>query len=457
MHHVLEPLFTLNLKLEPAPMLAEGHSVSPDRRTYTIRLRRGVPFHHGRELTADDVVASLSRWGRLGVRARATFANVESLIASDRYTVVFRLKEPDGLLITNLAWWAQPAVIYPKEIIDEVGLNPVRRFIGTGPYRFVEYLPDRHLRLARFDQYVARSEEPSGMSGRRTAYLDELVYSPLPDAAVRVAAVQRNEFHYADAIPADEYERLRRTPGVVPVRGALPQWLAFVLNKRAGPMVKTEIRHAFLAALDMEVILRATYGHPEFYRLNPGLMPPEHYMWTDSGKEFYNQKNPDRARELLRQAGYRGEPIRWLIVPGAWWSENPATAAKPMLERAGFVVSLESMDWATVVTRRARPELWDVFVTTFSAVPDPTFLLALSPAFPGWYESREMQAFLSLMRRHTDPKVRLDMWRRAQALFWKDAPTINVGSGYLMDIRRPELKGLVGIPTTYYWNTWLER
>ena len=456
MHHVLEPLFTLNTKLEPVPMLAERYTVSPDRRTYTIHLRTGVPFHHGRDLTADDVVASLSRWGRLGVRARALFANVESLTAADAHTVVFRLKDPYGLLLTDLAWWTQPAVIYPKEIADEAGLSPARRFIGTGPYRFVEYVPDRHLRLERFDRYAARSEPPDGMSGRRTAHLDALVFAPIPDAAVRVASLQRNEYQFAEAIPADQYDRLRRTEGVVPTRDALPSWLAFVLNKRTGPLTNAKVRQALLAALDMEAILKVTYGHPEFLLLNPGLMPKEHYLWTDSGKEVYNQKNIERARQLLAEAGYRGEPIRWLVTAGAFWSDNPATAAKPMLERAGFVIDLQFMDWPTVVSRRARPELWEVFVTTFSSVPDPTFLLTLSPAYAGWYESRDMQALISLMRRHIDPKVRADMWQRAQALFWKDVPSIKVGDGFVMHIHRPELKGFLRIPTMYFWNTWLE-
>lgn len=456
MHHVFETLFTINSKLEPVPMLAERFTVTPDRRTYTIALRRGVPFHHGREMTADDVIASLTRWGRMGVRGRALFANVEALTAPDPHTIVFRLKEPYALLIADLAWWTQFAAIYPKEVADEAGVGPLRRFIGTGPYRFVEYVPDRHLRLERFEQYAARTEAPDGMSGRRVAYLDAIVYTTIPDAAVRVASVQRNEYQFAESIPADDYDRLRRDPGAVPFRGPVPSFLAFVLNKRTGVTANVKIRQALLAALDAEVIMRAANGHPRFFRVDPSLMPKEHYMWTDAGKALYNEKNPDRARKLLAEAGYRNEPLRFLVTAESPHLTSAATTTKPMLERAGFVVDLQFMDWPTVLARRARTEGWEVMLTTFTAVPDPTFLLVLSTTFPGWYESRDMQAILSLMRRHLDPAVRMEQWRRAQALFYQEVPTVKLGDGFFMHVHRPELRGYIGNPSHYFWNTWLE-
>ncbi len=456
MHHVFETLFTLNSRLEPVPMLAERVTVTPDRRTYTIALRKGVLFHHGREMTGDDVVASLTRWGRLTARARPIFANVESFTATAPHTVVFRLKEPNVLLVTDLAWWAQPAVIYPKEVIEEAGPGVLRRFIGTGPYRFVEYVPDRHVRLERFDRYAARNEEPDGMSGRRTAYLDALVFATVPDAAVRVAQVQRSEIQFGEILFPDDYERLRREPNIVPVRAPLPSTLAFVLNKRSGPMTNLKIRQAFLAALDAGPILKATYGHQHFYRPNPSLVPREHHMWTDSGKEFYSQNNPILARKLLEEAGYRGEPIRWLVIAEFPWAANSAPVAKAMLDRAGFTVDLQYMDWPTNLARRARTEGWDVTPVHFSAVADPTLHLALSPTYAGWYESREMSAFVTLLRRHMDPKVRADLWRRAQLRFWQDVPMVLIGDGFFMHAHRPELKGYVGLPSHFFWNTWLE-
>jgi peptide/nickel transport system substrate-binding protein len=455
--HIYEGLLAMNSKFEVSPMLAERWTSSKDRLTYTFTLRRGIRFHHGKEMTAEDVVASLTRWGRIATGGRRVFAVVDSLTAPDPHTVVFRLKEPYALLPLELGYYVQPAVIYPKEVIDEVGTGMVRRFIGTGPYRFVEHLPDRHIRLDRYDGYQSRTEEGDGFAGRKAAYADSLYFYPVPDAAVRIAGVRRGDYHFGDNVPADEYERLRADPAVKTYLSGTPWWLTMVFNKRAGMMTNPKIRQAFNTALDKEAIMRASIGPRALWRLDSSIMASGHPMWTDSGKEFYNQKNPERARQLLAEAGYKGEPVRWLTTTEYAYMGTAAVAAKPMLERAGFVVDLQFVDWATLVARRSRPELYDVFITGFSLVPDPTFLLALSPVWPGWYENRDMQAMLTLLRRHTDPKVRMDIWKRAQRLYYEDMPAVKVGDFFYLHVARREFEGYTGRPMSTFWNTWLSR
>jgi peptide/nickel transport system substrate-binding protein len=457
MYNVNEGLFALTSKYEPRPMLVDKWTMSADRLTYTFTLRRGVKFHNGKDLTSEDVKASLERWGRIATRGRALFANVVSVTTPDPLTVVIRLREPYGLLLVDLGLPGQAPVIFPKEVIDEAGTGPVRRFISTGPYRFVEHLPDRHVRLDRFEGYAARTEEPDGATGRKHAYFDSIYVIPVPDPAVRVAGVKRGEFHFGETIPPDEYDRLRADPELVAHIGSTPLWLTAVFNHRSPLMGNRKIRQAFQAAIDHEAVMRAAYGSPRFWRLDPGLMPKEHYMWTDAGKEFYNQKNPTRARQLLTEAGYRGEPVRWITTMEYVAYGTAAQVVKPMLERAGFTVDLQVVDWATLVARRARPELWEVFSTAFSFVPDPVFLLALAPTWPGWYDNRDMNAMMTLLRRHADPKVRHDLWKRMQKLWYEDAGTIKFGDYFLLHLHRRELKGYVDSPTHVWWNAWLER
>ncbi len=457
MLHVYEQLFALDSRFQPQPMLVEAWRLSPDRLTYTFTLRRGVRFHHGRELTADDVVASLQRWGRLATRGRALFAAARALEAVDPRTVVLRLKEPYSLVLLDLALPLQGAAIYPKEVVDEAGTGPIRRYIGTGPYRFVEHLPDRHVRLERFDGYASRSDAPDGFAGRKTAYLDTLLFVPVPDVAVRIAGVQRGEYHFADSVPQDEFARLQADPAVVPFIPPVPLWLTTVFNKRSGPFVNRKLRQAWLAALDMEAVMRGTFGSPRFYRLDPALLPKPHYMWTDVGKEHYNQKNPERARQLLAEAGYRGEPIKWMTTMEYQAYGVSAQIAKPMLERVGFVFDFQVVDWATLISRRNWPDLWDALNTAQLTFPDPTQVLVLNASWPGWYENREMQAMLTLLARHADPRVRMAIWRRAQRLFWEDVPAIKYGDYFLLHVHRRELRGYTGQPGHAFWNVWLER
>ncbi|MDR7458114.1 MAG: ABC transporter substrate-binding protein, partial [Armatimonadota bacterium] len=252
-------------------------------------------------------------------------------------------------------------------------------------------------------------------------------------------------------------DRLRADRNLVPYITDTPLWLTAVFNNRSPLMSNKKIRQAFQVAVDYEAVMRAAYGHQRFWRIDPGLMPKEHYMWTDAGKEFVNQKNPARARQLLQEAGYRGQPLRWVTTMEYVAYGTAAQVAKPMLEQAGFTVDLQVVDWATLVQRRARPELWDVFSTAFSFVPDPIFMLVLQPSWPGWFDNRDMNAMMALLRRHADVKVRKDLWARMQRLWYEEAGSIKFGDYFLLHLHRAELKGYVNNPTHVWWNAWLER
>ena len=213
--HVYETLYTYDRQYNAIPLLVESHTVTDNGRTYVFRLRRGVKFHNGKELTAVDVVASLKRWGQLATPGKQLWKNVEGVEAKDASTVAMYVKDASGALLMGLARPNNGAVIYPKEIVDAAGDNPIKEYIGTGPYRFVEHKPDRHVRLARFKDYAARADAPDGFGGRRTAYVDEILFIPVPDVAVRLAGVETGEYHLALQIQQDQYERMKTMPGVV--------------------------------------------------------------------------------------------------------------------------------------------------------------------------------------------------------------------------------------------------
>jgi peptide/nickel transport system substrate-binding protein len=234
--HIFETLYTYDHNYNPIPMLAEGHTVSDQGRTYTIRLRRGVKFHNGKEMTSADVVPSLKRWGRVSSPGKALWKGVEGVEAKDSHTVVIYLKEPMGSLLIGLARPNSGAAVYPKDIADTPGDAQVKEFIGTGPFRFVEHRPDRHIKLARFKDYVARTDAPDGYGGKRTAYVDEILFVPVPDVAVRLAGVETGEYHYAQQIKQDQYDRMKTMPGLVPSVIKPYGWSTAVLNHKQGLM-----------------------------------------------------------------------------------------------------------------------------------------------------------------------------------------------------------------------------
>ncbi len=455
--HMFEGLFTIDSKLRTKPMLAESYTASVDRLTYTIKLRRGVQFHHGREMTADDVVASLNRWGRLSTNGRVVFQSVASVTAADPATVVIKLSEPFSPLIDVLGWPVQAAVIYPKEVAEASPTTPVTRFIGTGPYRFVEHVRDRHYRLERFDRYAARSEEPDNMSGKKNAYLDAIMFLPVTDPAVRVAGLQRGDFHQVQSIPADEYDRLRSDSNITPWIDPLPWWLAAKFNFRQPLFQERRLRQAFNFALNRAEIMQGTMGPRNFWRLDPGLRVKEQPMWSEAGKEQYQVQNVERARQLLREAGYRGQPVRWITSMAVPPYGVSAQIAKPMLERVGFVIDLQLMDFGTLQARSFQTEGWDVFSGGVFPVADPSFLWPILSTWAGWYENRDMQAILKLMGRHADSAVRQELWNRAQRLFYEDVPAVKLGDYYTFSPHRREVQGFTGPFLLYHWNSWLSR
>jgi peptide/nickel transport system substrate-binding protein len=456
--HIYETLYTYDQDLNPIPMLAEGHTVTDGGQRYTIRLRRGVKFHHGREMTAADVVASLTRWGRMASGLKSLWKNVEALEAKDSYTVVFHLKEPTGSLLYALGRYGNGGAIYPKEVVDGAGDGPIKEFIGTGPFRFVEHRPDRHIRLARFNDYAARPEAPDGFGGRRSAYVDEIRFIPVPDVALRLAGVQTGEYHWAQQIKQDQYERIKTMPGVVPGIVKPAGWMTAVFNHKQGLMTDKRIRQAFQAALDMEPVLAGAFGHKAFYRVDPSLLFREQPFWhSTAGAEYYNQRNRAKAQRLLREAGYAGQPVRFMTTKEYEYHYKTALVASQQLEQAGFTVDLQVYDWATLVQRRNKPELFDVFTTGIVGMPaDPAFTASIDCNWPGWWCLEEKNRLVDQLVREADPKKRKPIWDRIQQLFYEDAGRIKFGDYYSLEAYRKELKGFRPTSTIVFWNVWLE-
>ena len=456
--HIYETLFTYDKQYNAVPMLVDSHTTADGGRTYLFKLRRGVKFHNGKEMTSADVVASLKRWGRLATPGKAVWRNVEGVEARDPYTVAMLLKEPSGALLQALARPNNGAAIYPKDVVDAAGDAPVKDYIGTGPYRFVEHKPDRHVRVARFKDYVARTDPPNGPGGKRTAYLDEILFMPVPEVAVRLAGVETGEYHYAQQIKQDQFDRVKTLPGVVAGIIKPAGWTTAVFNHKQGVMTDKRIRQAFQAALDMEPIMAAGFGHKAFYRVDPSLMHVEQPQWyTKAGGELYNQKNPAKARALLKEAGYSGQPVRWMTTKEYPFMYSNAIVAKQQLEDAGFKFDLQVVDWATLVQRRSKPEVWDVLSTAITFNPEPAYNTGVQCNWPGWWCHDDKERWLDSVARESEPRKRKAMWEKVQQHFYEDAGRVKFGDFFTLEVLRKDVRGYTPAGEMAFWNVWLAR
>jgi peptide/nickel transport system substrate-binding protein len=456
MWHVNESLFTYDKTFTPTPLLAESHAVGDKGLRHTITLRRGVKFHNGKELTSADVVPSLKRWGQVASLGKVLWKNVEAIEAKDPYTVVLSLRQPSASLLFGLSEPA--AAIYPKESIDAAGDGTLKEFIGTGPYRFVEHRPDRHVKLARFKDYAARTDPANGFGGKRTAYVDEIHFLPVPDTAVRLAGVETGEYHHAMFIKQDAYERIKANPALEP-RIVKPRgWAVAIMNHKSGLMTARKIRQAFQAALDMEPIMAGAMGHKDFYRIDPGLFFPEQPWHTTVSGNLYNQRDKDKARRLLKEAGYTGQKLRWATTKEYEFMYKSALVAAQQLQEVGFAIDLQVLDWAALNGRAEKPDQWDVASTGLVFAADPPSHISLRCTFWGSWCNEEKERLLGELRLESDPKKRKALVERVQTVFYEDVGHVKLGDYFTLDMARRELRGeFRTAPRLYFWNSWLAR
>jgi peptide/nickel transport system substrate-binding protein len=456
MQHVYEPLYTFDAQWNIQPMLAETlPALSADGKTYTIALRAGVKFHNGKDMGADDVVASLRRWMEVSARGKAVGQEVADIRATGPLAIEIQLKSVYAPLLAHLAMPSGMAGIMPKESIA----TPLTDIVGTGPYKLKERKPDQYTVLARFDQYAARSEPASGYAGKREALLDELRFVPVPNATTRVEGVLAGQFHYADLLQVEAMSRLEKAmPDVVPI---LTQSFGFpyiVFNTKEGVLSSQAMRQAVQTAMGEAEMLLAGFGDKRFFTAEPNFFPKGTPYYSDAGADRYNQKNPKLAKEQAAKAGYKDQPIRIMVSRQYEFHYNMALVMAEHLKRAGFKTELMVVDWATLVQRRNDPKLWDVYVTHSGQFPEPM----LSPpqlgnGAPGWWETDTKKAVLAAFNSEPDIAKRGPLWGKVQALVYEEVPFVEVGRFNGLSARSAKLQGYEPAVWPFFWNTSLAK
>jgi peptide/nickel transport system substrate-binding protein len=329
-----------------APCLAESWSSSPDGLVYEFVLRKGVKFHNGDPVTADDVKFSFERFR--GIFARTLKEKVAAVETPDPGRVRFRLKQPwpdfmtfYGTRTTGAGW------IVPKKYVEKVGDDGFKKApIGAGPYRFVSFTPGVELVLEAFDGYW-----------RKTPHVKRLVLRVVPDESARLAALKRGEADVAYLISGELAAELKRTPGLTlkPVFPSL-HWLTFADQwDPKSPWHDKRVRLAANLAMDRRALNEsATLG---LSKITSSIVP--------SSFDFYWQPpayphDPARAKRLLVEAGYpngfdAGEYSTDLQVAG--WGEVIVNSFKTVgihlklrpFERAAFFKGNSEKKYRNVV------------------------------------------------------------------------------------------------------------
>jgi peptide/nickel transport system substrate-binding protein len=455
MQHVYEPLFTFDAKAALVPMLAESMpKISADGKLYSITLRSGVKLHNGRDLNADDVVASLKRWMEVSPRGKSVAGQVADLTAKGPLAVDISMKNAYAPLLSQLAMASGMAGIMAKESIAQ----PLREYVGTGPYKFTERKPDQYVLLTRFDNYSARKEPASGYGGKRVAMVEELRFIPVPNANTRVEGALAGQFHYADLLPIESLTRLEKAKDkVVPLMTQSFGFPYLVLNTKEGSMANVAVRKAFQTAIGEGEMLAAGFGDTRFFIAEGNHFPKGTPFYSAAGTDRYNERNAAKARAQAEQAGYKGEPVRILTSRQYDFHYNMALIMAEQLKRAGFKAELNVVEWATLLQRRADPKLWDIYITHSGLFPEPMLSPPqLGDGAPGWWTSPAKVAALAALNQEPDPAKRGPLWGKVQQVVYDEVPYVHVGKFASLSARAPSLQNYNPATYPFFWNTSLK-
>jgi oligopeptide transport system substrate-binding protein len=449
---LFDGLVQFDADLNVIPAIAKSWSAAYDGTTWTFHLRQGVKFHNGREVAADDFVYSFTRildpklqsphtWLFERVRGAKEFRSgkaqrVEGLRALDNYTLQITLSQPYAPFITMLGM-AQAKVV-PREEIERLGAQFGHQPIGTGPFRFVNWVAGDKIVLQANEEYF---------EGR--PFLDRLDYEIFPAYNLKESLAAFEKGHLDDTkILASERQRLISDPRYRFFRKPLLATLFLWIDTRQAPLNNPKVRQAINYAINREAMNR-TIRKNRFVQAR-GILPPgmPGYNPELQGYEY----DPQRARQLLSEAGYpEGKGLPSLEL----WSSVTSSEAQAEheaiqrdLQQVGLSVTLHTTkgwkQYTELLGKRPRAMYRYAWYADF---PDPDnflFVLFHSQSANNFanYSNPEVDRLLDQAQREVDYLERMQLYRQAESLIMADAPTVNLLYYTFEHLFQPYVRGI---------------
>lgn len=465
---IYDTLFAQDSKGNIAPQMVDTFMVSADKKTYTFTLRQGLKWHDGAPVTAADCVASIKRWGAKDVSGRLLMAEAASLEVVNDQTFKLVLKEPFGLVLEALG---KPSSNVPFMMPERVAKTDPNQQItdstGSGPFIFKkdEWVPGSKVVFVKNPNYIPRAEPADGLAGGKVVKVDRVEWIYIPDQNTALSAFVKGEADIFELPPADFLPTLEKTPNVKLAADALGNqgWLR--PNHLQPPFNNPKARQALLYLVNQDEYLAAA-GFPEKYRMK---MCAAYFMCggpsaTDVGGEAVKGgQDLEKAKELLKEAGYKGEKVV-VLTP----SEPPVQAAAAMvtvqnLKKIGVNVEARAMDWSTLLTQRTKKDTpekggWSLFATysvgfdVASPVVNAYMQASCDAAPPGWPCDAQLEKLRMDWAKETDPAKRKALTDAIQKRAYEIVPYVNFGQFFQPIAYRTNLKGLLNVGIPVMWN-----
>jgi ABC-type transport system substrate-binding protein len=314
------------------PSLATSWEVSKDGLEYTFRLRKGVKFHNGKDMSQEDVRWSIdfARDAKNGAFGRAYLLSVTSLQAIDSHTIKIVLGEPYVPFISTLST-IQAFPVVPKDSLKGGREMMTATPPGTGPFHLVDWKPNQQILFQKFPQYWQKG----------WPYLDEVIFRPIEDDTVRFTALRTGDFDIAERIPYDQVDRIRKgeIKGLGIEEANAAGYRSVIFNTEKPPTNSVKVRQAIAYTLDKQKLIEGiSWGF--------GIVASQKML---KGSEWFTSiqertRDLEKAKALLREAGYpNGLKFQAQVEKR---TEGEMQMVQSQLKEIGIDLDLEFMDFA---------------------------------------------------------------------------------------------------------------
>ncbi len=419
--------------MDVEPQLAESWEISPDGLTWTFHLRKGVKFHDGTDFTAQAVYDSFARiidkdhpfygygkWKYLSLSLKYV-SNIEII---DDFTVSLTTEMPYAPLINNLALWLCP-ILSPKamaEYKDQIGMHPV----GTGPFKFVEWVKDDHITMVRNEDYWGGAPK-----------LKKIVLKSIPETATRLMALQSGTIDIADDLDPDAITLVKKQKDLVVKENASVNVGYIAMNTSKPYLADPRIRQAINHAVDKNILIQTLFQGLAIPAKNP--FAPSIWSYNDEIEPY--AYDPAKAKELLKEAGFDfGREIElWAMPVSRAYMPDPVKTAELIqayLSAVGVKVKIVRYDWGTYLSKTSNGEHDLCMLGWLGGNADPdNFLYGLLSAdtaqTPGAsnvaiWKNAEFTDLVKKAQKTFDKAKRTDLYKKAQVIAHDEAPWVPI-------------------------------
>jgi peptide/nickel transport system substrate-binding protein len=435
-----DKLFDIDDKLNIVPQLALSYATSADGKEMTIKLRPGVKFHDGEPLNADAAKFSIERHITLPTSFRKSeLSSVDHIEVVDPLTIKLVLKTPSSPLIAQLTDRAGMMVSpkAAKEEGDKFGLHPV----CTGPYKFVERVPQDRMVFEKFADYWNKDN----------IFIDKIVFLPIVDATVRLANLKSGALDLAEGLLATDLKDIRADSKLVlstePDLGYFGLTVNLTNDKTKGALSQSEkVRQALELSIDRDALNQVVFNG-EFTPGNQWVSPTHPYYQ----KSFpIPLRNVEKAKALLKEAGVAlPVTVDYIVTKGA---ENEAVAqvVQSMAAEAGFDLKIRVLESATAFKQVQAGE-FQLFQINWSGRIDPdanvyVFMHTKAPQNDGGYSSPEADRLMEDARMVADPAPRKAIYEKLTKILLEEEPIIYLYHRKLLFANTARLEGFKPMP-----------